>query len=160
MSCSGQLKIHFWHIVAKGLVLKSFIRLDVIIEAHGVPRKVWYLDIFHQERPNNHGSFLLFLLDVLYHILKWFPQILQKQLDLYDYNVDRAFKALCCQMCGKYFKKTKNSRNTCKKNPFFTSHWKYQDFRHLDQNPKCPRNIWGFNNHNLSHTSVKHWALK
>ena len=36
---------------------------------------------------------------------------------------------------------------------------RYQDIRHILQNPKLPGNTKGFNNHNLFHKTMKHRAL-
>ena len=33
---------------------------------------------------------------------------------------------------------------------------RYQDIRHILQNPKLPRKAMGFNNHNLSHKTLMH----
>ena len=40
----------------------------------------------------------------------------------------------------------KTSRNKAQKK--FGSSWRYQEFRHILQNPKVPKNVMGSNNHN------------
>ena len=42
---------------------------------------------------------------------------------------------------------------------FWAPTGRYQDIGHLLQNPKLPLNAMRFNNHNLSHKTLKHRAL-
>ena len=53
-------------------------------------------------------------------------------------HVEKTFKALQCQICGKYFQKNWQLFNTCKKSTkFFLVHCRrYQDFWHILLNPK------------------------
>ena len=68
-------------------------------------------------------------------------------------HVENAFKALHCQMCEKYLKKQQSITEQLKKKEKKERKQKvqsqrYQVFRQFLQNPKLPRNIMGFNNHN------------
>ena len=57
-------------------------------------------------------------------------------------------------------KKKRFLKRMQKKHIFFlVSCQSYQDLRHILQNTKLPRTIMGFNNHNLSRETLKHWAL-
>ena len=77
-------------------------------------------------------------------------------------RVEKTFKALHCQMCGKYFKKKQRITEhlQIKLNLFFG--FPVKDIKISDRfcfNTKLPRNTMGFINHNLSHKTLKHRAL-
>ena len=78
-------------------------------------------------------------------IMKLFPKMWHSQLDLCDYPCGKDIKG---------FALSENNGTLAKKKHFcFVLSW-----RHLFQNPKLPRNIMVFNNSNLYHISLKHWA--
>ena len=70
-------------------------------------------------------------------------------------RVLHTFEAYQRQMCGKYFKRkhriTKHMR--IKHKHILFPGRRYQDSRHLLQNPKVSKNVMGFNNHAQRSTS-------
>ena len=52
-----------------------------------------------------------------YFVMKFFPQMWQCQLNLCDLHVEKKFKAMHCEVFGKFFNKNWESGNTLQKAP-------------------------------------------
>ena len=62
-------------------------------------------------------------------------------------HMQKTFKALQCQMCGKYFKKKRNHKTHAKKyKHILVPSQRCQDSRHILQNPTYPKYVMGFSN--------------
>ena len=109
-------------------------------------KDVWYLNIFHKE-PKQIRCF--FVNVFWWTILSWdfFHKCdIHNLIDVIIY-VEKTFRELHFQKCGKYFKKKhKITENLKKKKTFFLfSNWRFHVFRHILSNLKLPRNIMVFN---------------
>ena len=95
--------------------------------------------------------------------LKFLPHFWQcNALNVFSIWMITYIKLGVSHLWKKFQDEIVHQRTFTKKAPnfFLAPCWRYQDTIHLLQNPKLPRNTMGFNNHNLSHKTLKDRALR